>query len=461
MKLIFVHGWSVANTDTYGRLPEAIETYAPADLNIDVQHIYLGRYISFHDEVTVDDIARAFEHARKEVIGEDTKFSCVTHSTGGPVMRAWIERYYGADNLSQLPLDHLIMLAPANFGSALAQLGKGRISRILSWLQGVEPGQGVLNWLELGSDGQRDLNINWLKYDSIGNGFYPFVITGEYIDKSFYDYLNSYTDEDGSDGVVRVAAANLNYRYVKLEQTDEQLGTLRVERKDRPMYRLAIDGGLEKPMHPCAMEVVEETSHSGDEYGIMFSVTDDNAGEKQVVKSIIESLQVNDVPRYENVVASMNTRSNAVQKDDKYTMLVFRITDDQGNLIRDYDLYLLAGDEYHPGKLPKGFFVDRQKNSINQSTLVYYLNDSKMQKIQDGKFGVRIVARPIQGFSYYAPAEFRSEHIPASDLLIGNETLIVDIKLKRKVDSETFVLDPLSAGRKNFKKVDPNGTMVD
>lgn len=88
MNLIFVHGYSVTNTDTYGQLPDAIEIQAPAHLNLNIQHIYLGRYISFHDEVTIDDIARAFENARKEVIGEETEFSCITHSTGGPVIRA-------------------------------------------------------------------------------------------------------------------------------------------------------------------------------------------------------------------------------------------------------------------------------------------------------------------------------------------------------------------------------------
>lgn len=66
------------------------------------------------------------------MIGENTEFSCITHSTGGPVVRAWVERFFGADRLSNLPLKHLIMLAPANHGSALAQLGKARVGRIKS-----------------------------------------------------------------------------------------------------------------------------------------------------------------------------------------------------------------------------------------------------------------------------------------------------------------------------------------
>ena len=75
------------------------------------------------------------------------EFSCITHSTGGPVVREWVDRFYGARKLRELPLKHLVMLAPANHGSALAVLGKQRLSRMKSWFQGVEPGQKVLDWL--------------------------------------------------------------------------------------------------------------------------------------------------------------------------------------------------------------------------------------------------------------------------------------------------------------------------
>ena len=110
------------------------------------------------------------------------------------------------------------MLAPANHGSALAQLGKGRIARMKFFADGVEPGTGVLDWLELGSDQSWELNREWLAYECVAAGLYPFVLTGQRIDRAFYDNLNAYTDEAGSDGVVRVAAANMNYGLVRLEQ---------------------------------------------------------------------------------------------------------------------------------------------------------------------------------------------------------------------------------------------------
>jgi hypothetical protein len=63
MHIIFVHGWSVTNTDTYGGLPEALCKNAPAALNLTVGHLYLAKYVSFSDEVMVDDIARGMEAA--------------------------------------------------------------------------------------------------------------------------------------------------------------------------------------------------------------------------------------------------------------------------------------------------------------------------------------------------------------------------------------------------------------
>lgn len=461
MNLVFVHGWSVTHTDTYGQLPEALDVQASPQLNLNIQHIYLGRYISFHDEVTVDDIARAFENARKEVIGKNNEFSCITHSTGGPVIRAWVERYYGKKRLASFPLKHLIMLAPANHGSALAQLGKARVGRIKSWFQGVEPGQGVLNWLELGSNGQRELNLAWLDYQTAANGFYPIVITGETIDKKLYDHLNSYTGEKGSDGVVRVAATNLNYRHVRLKQnTNAEMFSVHDNGDRLDVFPLELDGTVKVPHQRCAMEVVPLSSHSGKSKGIMRSVTIRNSLKKQVVNSIMESLLVKSLEDYKMLTDNMIKRTDRTQFKHKFTMVVVRVVDDQGNEISDYDLYLLGGKDYDLNKLPKGFFVDRQKNKINNCHLTYYLDSTIMNNISDGKIGFRVVARPTAGFSYYTPGEFRSGELEFTDLMKENETLLLDIELKRHVDVNTFIIDPLENGRINFEKEKPKGDDV-
>jgi hypothetical protein len=457
MKLVFVHGWSVTHTNTYGELPEALSRQSPEELELRIEHIYLSKYISFHDEVTVDDIARAFEQARKEQLGNDTYFSCITHSTGGPVIRAWVKKYYGdKSKLGRLPLRHLIMLAPANHGSALAQLGKARVGRMKAWWAGVEPGQGVLNWLELGSDGQRDLNLAWMNYKTAELGFYPIVITGETIDKKLYDYLNSYTAEKGSDGVVRVAAANLNYRHIVLSQNTSQSPFTVKDNGDMlevyPLELRKTDPGVSQP---CALEVIPKASHSGEKMGIMRSVKSTDNIESPVVRAVIDSLQVSDADEYAILSQEMELRTGETQSTNKYAMVVVRVTDDQGNQVKDYDLYLLAGNQYSPGILPKGFFVDKQKNRINNNHLTLYLNATRMLKIKDGKLGFRIIARPSEGFSYYTPGEFHSDDIPLEKLIKDNETLLVDIVLKRHVDINTFRLSPATDPREDFQDEEP------
>ncbi len=254
MHIIFVHGWSVTHTDTYGELPRWLSQQSR---DYKIQNVYLGKYISFVDSVTLDDIARAFQQALYDALGKKMEdgFACITHSTGGPVVRLWMKLYYGAQ-LTACPMKHLIMLAPANHGSALAQLGKGTFSRFKSLLEGEQPGVRVLDWLELGSEQAWNLNESWIAYDCPKAGIYPFVLTGQSIDRAFYDHLNSYTGEAGSDGVVRAAAANMNYTLMRLHQEG-----------DTPV----LDLSSRRPR--TAFGILPGRSHSGERMGIIRSIT--------------------------------------------------------------------------------------------------------------------------------------------------------------------------------------------
>ena len=68
--LVFVHGWSVTSTGTYGGLPARLKAEAAREggPGIDVAHVHLGQYVSFRNEVRIDDIARAFEAALGPVL---------------------------------------------------------------------------------------------------------------------------------------------------------------------------------------------------------------------------------------------------------------------------------------------------------------------------------------------------------------------------------------------------------
>jgi hypothetical protein len=456
MRLIFVHGWSVTNINTYGGLPQALENAARKDeFDIEIQHLYLGRYISFHDEVTMDDISRAMDQAIRDLPeNSDTTiqpFSCVTHSTGGPVVRHWIDRFYGAKNLESLPLKHLVMLAPANHGSSLAKLGKSRLGRITSWFNGVEPGQRVLDWLCLGSDGQWLLNKRYLDYDYADNGFYPFALAGQGIDEKIYDFLNSYLVEKGSDGVVRVAGANMNYRYFSLVQNND-----RIVPKKTLTYALDREGDV-KISKPVPLAVYNNYSHSGTQMGIMRSIKKDDT-DSPIVNEILKCFKVNSAANYQVRANELTQLTKEEQADkEKYCMLIFSVQDDQGEIIGkdDYDLILLAGNHYKPQQLPEGFFQDRQMND-KSGRLVYYLNADKMKKIKDGKFGIRIIARPSSGFSYYCAAEYHSEDVDINSILAPNETTYVDIKLHRFVDKNVFHFN----GPDNFARLKPAGSPI-
>ena len=93
--VVLVHGWSVRSTNTYGELPARLENEArsSADLLLDIRNIWLGKYVSFADEIRLEDLSRAFDAAIERELGSLLKagrrFVCITHSTGGPVIRFW------------------------------------------------------------------------------------------------------------------------------------------------------------------------------------------------------------------------------------------------------------------------------------------------------------------------------------------------------------------------------------
>lgn len=443
MIIAFVHGWSVTDTSTYGRLPEALAAQASDyNLHIEIKHIWLGRYVSFHDDVSMADVARAFDRALRDQIPNDkggiAEFSCVTHSTGGPVAREWLDRFYGAGNLAQSPMRHLVMLAPANHGSALAALGKQRVGRIKAWFSGVEPGQRILDWLSLGSQEQIDLATAYLDYKPTASNFYPFILTGQTIDKKMYDFLNSYLVEKGSDGVVRVAGANINYSMVKLVETDEvKEVTHGLEPID--IHMLKIIGDLRRPAS-ATLGVIPGASHSGNKKGIMASVLSPASKTKPQLAEIFKCLQVNTPEEYIEREKALQELTRQTQTGKhRYVMLVFVVKDDQGDAVKDYDLFLLGGKDYHPDKLSKGFFVDRQQNAAHPNHLVYYIDYDVVIKNQ--LTGFRVIARPTEGLSFYHCVEYRSDNMHIDNALKPNETLYIEIQLKRCVDKNVFRFD--------------------
>lgn len=465
MHLVFLHGWSVTDTADYGRLPQILADRATIDgIDLELTHVHLGRYISFRNEVRMDDLVRALDHALKELLGDPLpRFACVTHSTGGVLMRSWIEARYGADRLTTCPITRLVLLAPPNHGSALAILGSGRIGRLRSWFQGVEPGDGVLRWLELGSDEARALNRAWLDYPAADSAMplRTFVLSGETIDAKLYDYLNSYTAEVGSDGVVRLASASLDYRWLALQQSD-----LTVSMTGTPG-----DAWLLEPTGPLratdggAFLIVADAAHTGPAKGILESPTPENAARKPVVAAILEALALGDSPKAYAALAAAWARENETRqagrgRKRRFFQLIIRVGDDRSTAVTDFDLILLAGPRYDPEAFPRGFVIDKQVNRRSPQTITFYLDFDAVCAARGARFGFRIVARPSAGFARYEPVEFRLGGESVDRFVAPNCTWYVDVTLLRRVDRQTVRLDPASAGPRDFRGQQPEGTPV-
>lgn len=206
--IAILHGWSDTH-DSFVNLAEFLN-------NRGFQTVHLADYISMKDDVRIEDVAVRMHAVITEMLAAGTleqPFDLIVHSTGGLVAREWITRYY-PDGVG-CPVKRVVMLAPANFGSALASTGKSMLGRVLKGFDNwFEVGSRILDELELASIYQWDLACrDLLAPDGPATGPYgpdkimPFVIGGS---RGYTEKLRQIVNEDGSDGTVRCAAANLN-----------------------------------------------------------------------------------------------------------------------------------------------------------------------------------------------------------------------------------------------------------
>jgi pimeloyl-ACP methyl ester carboxylesterase len=223
-QVVVLHGWS----DTSKSFKPLISFLKKNGYK--VTPLFLGDYTSLRDDVRIEDVARRMEQVVKEKMARprgakdklDKRFDLIVHSTGGLLARLWISEYYKDRDC---PVRNLLMLAPANFGSVLAHTGRSMLGRVFKGFKtGFEVGEEMLHALELGSSfqwqlAQRDL---FLAEGGDSKAYYapdktrPFIITGTH---PYSQLSRKLVNEDGSDGTVRVAAANLNAQGITVDFT--------------------------------------------------------------------------------------------------------------------------------------------------------------------------------------------------------------------------------------------------
>jgi len=219
--VVLLHGYS-SSAESLGRWREILLEHG-----YDATEVHLGGYLSLSNEITIKDLAEAFDRALRVQPGlqEGEDFDAIVHSTGGLVIREWLTTYATRRDR----VKRIVGLAPAMFGSPLAHKGR-------SWLGAVfkgekqpgpdfaEAGTQILAGLEMGSSytwrlAHRDLLTEQPAYGEGADTPYPFIFIG--VD-DYGGLRGLLTNPAGSDGTVRWAAAGLNVRKLVIDLRQER-----------------------------------------------------------------------------------------------------------------------------------------------------------------------------------------------------------------------------------------------
>lgn len=174
----------------------------------------------------------------------------------------------------------------------------------------------------------------------------------------------------------------MNYSLLKLHQEGTNGESLVVAKMRRTQ--------------PMAFGVLPGCSHSGNKMGIIRSITLANAATHPTALWVLRCLQVKNRESYTRLAKELDKLTQETQKNEhvervntliynreyitnRYSMIIFRLIDDRGNHLDDYDLYLTAGPQYSEDALPTGFFVDRQRNQLDRGKLTYFLDYDVME----------------------------------------------------------------------------------
>ena len=282
------------------------------------------------------------------------------------------------------------------------------------------------------------------------------MLIGDRPDRSLYDHLNSYTGEDGSDGVVRIAAANLNGQHAVLSPQADASGGV-------DALALTLSRGPR-----CAFKLIAGAAHSGEAHGIMASAA------PATVQAILRCLLVRSADDYDALCDAFE-RENAARDADKVELepagpfaprvhihdprsqLIVRLTDEAGEPLTGAGFLLTAGIRASPDLLPAGFMLDRQANSHNRSTISLLLDHSLLagdDRVADPRnsrktlrpavashrpYGASVQPLDLSGLVHHALAK----SVARDDLfgMLGpHQTTVLDVVLPRKIHEGVFRL---------------------
>ena len=485
--IVLIHGYSAESKETdsasiesiYGSLPQALRTLYGDNSVVEID---LSRWVSLEDGLHIDDISRAFDRALHSDAYAHLPahgFNVIIHSTGALVIRNWLRKFSPRPS----PLGNLIYLAGANFGSGWADIGKGQLAKWarLVFQAGSEQGLRVLDALEFGSEETIDLHLYFTEAGNSPDRIYKVrehIIIGTQADAHWYEAPIRYAKEDGSDGVIRVAASNLNFIYCRLGPTDEALAldwqsvTAEVEAHlaragERSIYyekkKLSLPGTADRPQLPFAIPY--QCAHSG----TMGVVTGDSC--RSQVLTLIEQALASDETNWQDRVAFFENETNATyakastqQKPsfwpwsgdprnqyDKHAQVIFRLRDQDGRPIKHFDIFFNSLEVDRKKSKPFGDLMeDDHINSKSPNVMTFYLRVEKFDTDrnvwvnpldQAGVTYLEITAtEPETNSIRYVPLRLKLTRAMLKQWIQPHQTTIFDVELLRIPGPDVFIL---------------------
>ena len=488
--IVLIHGYSSESPtpdpssieNIYGDLPRRLrESY-------DVVEVDLSRYVSLNDSVSISDIARALNRALLEQHPHllEEGFHVVIHSTGALVIRTWIRLFSSKPS----PVRNLVYLAGANLGSGWASIGQGQIARWGRFVfeRGAQRGLKVLNALELGSSPTIELHLSFIREGSRmleDYGVQEFIIIGTQAEAEWFTFPIRYAHEDGSDGVVRVAAGNLNFNHFVITPNDgaaqlqwplvqAALQAAAVKGKFPPYYSVTARSlaGKDRPMVPCGIPY--RCSHSGEKMGIVYG----SIPREQVERMLKLALETPErttaayqraATAFDRETAATFDNARTLQKPglfnflddprnqyDPHAQVIFRLFDQDGLPIPigSSDIFFVS-EQGEKGTVPIQSIIEHSSVSgISPNVIVFYLRTQRFdRRAKDwldllgnvADFALEITAiepaAPTQNpLVTYLPLRIPLSGRQVKNLIQPHRSTIVDVTLLRLPSPDLYQL---------------------
>ena len=488
--VVLIHGYSAESpsadptsiANIYGTLPQRLRG------SYDVIEVDLSRYVSLNDSVSVADIARGLNRALLEQHPGllESGFHVVIHSTGALVIRKWIADFSPKPS----PVRNLVYLAGANLGSGWASIGQGQIARWGRFVfeRGAQRGVRVLQSLEFGSSATIDLHLSFMRQDSRMAEAYKvqeYIIVGTQADPSWFEFPIRYAHEDGSDGVVRVSASNLNFNYLEIGpkkdaavlpwpaiQTAVQAAAAKADFPEYYEVKSTSYAGKNRLLVPCGIPY--RCAHSGDTMGVISGTVPQEqiermlklaletpertltAWQRAVAAYDRETAQTFDNARRMQKPGLSNFLSDPRNQYDPHSQVIIRLRDQDGLPIPigNSDIFFVSNQQ-EKGTTPiQSLMQDTSVSGVSPNVILFYLRVKKFQrKEQDWvdqlanvyDFALEITAiepaAPSQNpLVSYLPLRIPLNRRQMSNLIQPHRTTIIDVTLLRLPSPDIYQL---------------------